>query len=279
MLWHDGKILNESEALLTVNDRGVSLGDGLFETLPAFNGKAFLKHEHIARMKASAEYFSISFDQNKIERAIDELSKANKEPSIIRVTLTRGVGERGIAFPKKPKPEIFAIRNEWNNTLAFQKISLATSAVRRNATSPTSRHKTLSYLDNVMALAEAQKKQAHDALVLDQDGHVASTSMANLFAVSGRELLTPQKGALLPGIIRDFVIETARKLGLTVIEKHLHLRDLLAADLVFSTNSVRLMTMITMIDGNTLNQKSAAHHLDLENALKDRLFADTGYRI
>lgn len=279
MLWHDGKILNESEALLTVNDRGVSLGDGLFETLPAFNGKAFLKHEHIARMKASAEYFSISFDQNKIERAIDELSRANKEPSIIRVTLTRGVGERGIAFPKEPKPEIFATRNDWNNTLAFKKISLATSAVRRNATSPTSRHKTLSYIDNVMALAEAQKKQAHDALVLDQDGHVASTSMANLFAVSGRELLTPQKGALLPGIIRDFVIEAARKLGLTVIEKHLHLRDLLAAGLVFSTNSVRLMTMITMIDGNTLNQKSAAHYLDLENALKDRLFADTGYRI
>lgn len=279
MLWHDGKIFNGSEALLTANDRGVSLGDGLFETLPAFNGKAFLKHEHIARMKASAEYFSISFDQNKIERAIHELSEANKEPGVIRVTLTRGVGERGLAFPKEPKPEIFATRNPWSHTLAFQKITLSTSSIRRNATSPTSSHKTLSYLDNVMALAEAQKNQAHDALMLDQDGHVTSTSMANLFALSGRELLTPQRGALLPGIIRDFVIEMAPKLGLTVIEKHLHLRDLLAADLVFSTNSVRLMTMITMIDGNTLNQKSTPHYLDLENALKDRLFADTGYRI
>ena len=279
MLWHEGKILNGSEALLTVNDRGVSLGDGLFETLSAFNGKAFLKNEHIARMKASADYFAIPFDQKKIERAIDELSEANKEPCVIRVTLTRGVGERGLAFPKEPKPEIFVSRSAWSDTLAFQKISLATSSIRRNATSPTSTHKTLSYLDNVMALAEAQKNQAHDALMLDQDGHVASTSMANLFAISGRELLTPQRGALLPGIIRDFVIETAPKLGLTVIEKHLHLRDLLAADLVFSTNSVRLMTMITMIDGNTLNQKSTPHYLDLENALKDRLFAGTGYRI
>jgi branched-chain amino acid aminotransferase len=279
MLWHESKIRNGSEALLTVNDRGLSLGDGIFETLPAFNGKAFLKHEHIARMKSSADYFSIPFDQNKITRAIDELSETNKEPSVIRVTLTRGVGERGLAFPKEPKPEIFATRNDWNDTLAFQKISLSTSHIRRNATSPTSSHKTLSYLDNVMALATAQKNQAHDALMLDQDGHIASTSMANLFALSGRELLTPQRGALLPGIIRGFVIEAAPNFGLTVIEKHLHLRDLLAADLVFSTNSVRLMTMITMIDGNILNQKSTAQYLDLENALKDRLFADTGYRI
>ncbi|MFM8608535.1 MAG: aminotransferase class IV [Hyphomicrobiales bacterium] len=279
MLWHDGKIRNISEAILAANDRGLSLGDGIFETLPAFNGIAFLKQEHIARMKASAEYFSISFDQNKIQRAIDELSEANKEPSVIRITLTRGVGERGLAFPKEPKPEIFAIRNDWSDTLAFQKITLSTSSIRRNATSPSSSHKTLSYLDSVMAHADAQKNHADDALMLDQDGHIASTSMANLFALSGRELLTPQKGALLPGIIRDFIIGTAPKLGLTVIEKHLHVRDLLAADLVFSTNSVRLMTMITMIDDNTLKQKSTAHYLDLENALKDQILADTNYRI
>ena len=75
MLWHDGKIRNSSEAMLTANDRGLSLGDGLFETLPAFNGIAFLKHEHIARMKASADYLSIPFDQKKVERAIDDLER------------------------------------------------------------------------------------------------------------------------------------------------------------------------------------------------------------
>ena len=280
MLWHDGTIISDSEAILSAKDRGVSLGDGLFETLPCFNGHTFLKNAHIARMKNSAARLSLPFDQEAVERAIDQLAKANQDPGIIRVTLTRGEGQRGLAFPDPMKPNLFATRSPWSETLTFGTMRLHTSTIRRNSTSLTSSHKTLSYLDNVMAYHEAQQNNADDALMLDEHAHLTCTSMANLFALSGRELLTPAKsGAILPGIMRALIIDIAPSLGLNVVEKSMHRRDLLSADMVFSCNSVRLMTQITAIDGNDLQEKSNTHYNALRELICERLYEDTGYRM
>ena len=280
MLWHDGTIISDSEAILSAKDRGVSLGDGLFETLPCFNGHAFLKNAHIARMKTSAARLSLLFDQEAVEKVIDQLAKVHKDPGIIRVTLTRGEGQRGLAFPDPMKPNLFATRAPWTETLAFGEARLHTSTIRRNSTSLTSSHKTLSYLDNVMAYHEARRNNADDALMLDEHSHLACTSMANLFAISGREILTPSKsGAILPGIMRAFIIDIAPSLGLDVVEKSIHRRDLLSSDMVFSSNSVRLMTQITAIDGNDLQEKSNTHYNALRELICERLHEDTGYRM
>lgn len=280
MLWHDGTIISDSEVILSAKDRGASLGDGLFETLPCFNGHAFLKNAHIERMKNSAARLSLPFDQEAVEKAIDRLAKANQDTGIIRVTLTRGEGQRGLAFPDPMKPHLFATRSPWSETLAFGTARLHTSTIRRNSTSLTSSHKTLSYLDNVMAYHEAQQNNADDALMLDEHAHLTCTSMANLFAISGRELLTPSKsGAILPGIMRAFIIDLAPSLGLSVIEKPMHLRDLLAADIVFSSNSVRFMTQVSAIDGNKLQSKSNTPYNALRELICERLYEDTGYRI
>ena len=280
MLWHDGTIISDSETILTAKDRGASLGDGLFETLPCFNGHAFLKNAHIERMKNSAARLSLPFDQEAVEKAIDQLAKAKQAPGIIRVTLTRGEGQRGLAFPDSMKPDLFATRSPWSETLVFGTARLHTSTIRRNSTSLTSSHKTLSYLDNVMAYHEAQQNNADDALMLDEHAHLTCTSMANLFAVSGCELLTPSKsGAILPGIMRAFIIDLAPSLGLSVIEKPMHLRDLLAADIVFSSNSVRFMTQVSAIDGNEIQSKSNTPYNALKELICERLYEDTGYRM
>jgi branched-chain amino acid aminotransferase len=131
-----------------------------------------------------------------------------------------------------------------------------------------------------MAYHEAQQNNADDALMLDEHAHLACTSMANLFAISGRELLTPSKsGALLPGIMRAFIIDIAPSLGFNVVEKSMHRRDLLAADTVFSSNSVRFMMKISAIDGNELQSKSSTHYTALKNSISKRLYEDTGYRM
>jgi len=280
MLWHDGTIISNSESILSAKDRGASLGDGLFETLPCFNGHAFLKNSHIERMKNSAARLSLPFDQEAVDKAIDQLAKSNQGPGIIRVALTRGEGQRGLAFPDPMKPNLFATRSPWTETLAFGKARLHTSTIRRNSTSLTSSHKTLSYIDNVMAFHEARQSNADDALMLDEHAHLTCTSMANLFALSGRELLTPAKsGAILPGIMRAFIIDIAPSLGLHVVEKPMHMRDLLSADLVFSSNSVRLMTQVTVIDGIDLQDKSNIHYNALRELICERLYEDTGYRM
>jgi branched-chain amino acid aminotransferase len=109
MLWHDGTIISDSEPILSAKDRGISLGDGLFETLPCFNGHAFLKNAHIERMKNSAARLSLPFDQEAVEKAIDDLVGAHKDPGIIRVTLTRGEGQRGLAFPVPMEPHLLIV--------------------------------------------------------------------------------------------------------------------------------------------------------------------------
>lgn len=280
MQWREGRITEISEPLLTAHDRGLTLGDGLFETLPSFHGHAFLLDDHRDRMARSAMRLDMPFDLRTFDTAVTALSARNPDPATIRVTLTRGVGERGLAFPEPQKPVLFATRTAWSNTLAFSTMRLTTSTIRRNPTSPTASLKTLSYLDNVMAHQEARISGADDALMLDLDGHVASTSMANIFALFGQTLYTPSdQGAILPGIMRQLICNHVDEFGLTLVTKPLHRRDLLAADHVFTTNSVRLLTSITHLDGVQLRYQAQTIVKRITDFIRSHILERCGVRI
>ena len=116
--------------------------------------------------------------------------------------------------------------------------------------------KTLAYLDSVLAMAEARAKGADDALMFATDGLIASTSMANVFVVSGSTLSTPRRAdAILPGVMRETLLDLAPTLGLEPVERALHRDDLYRADLVFVTNSLRLMTRVAAVDGVILSHQ------------------------
>ena len=256
MLWYDGKVIEEQNARFNLADRGLLLGDGVFETLPAFNGLPFLMEAHLDRIMAAAEQLGIQVERITLEAAIIELAQLDPAPCVIRLTVTRGAGPRGLVPPKTMIPLVFSTRAPWNPTLALSAMTLATTAIRRNPTSPTSSLKTLAYLDNVMGIKEAQAKGADDALILSMDGSIACISMANLFIIKGNSLLTPPlNGSVLPGIMRQFVIDQAPKLRIEVREQTLYPDDLLQADQVFATNSVRFLTRITALDGALLSNR------------------------
>ena len=264
MLWYDGKLIEEQDARFNLADRGLLLSDGVFETLPAFNGLPFLMEAHLDRIMAAAEQLDIPLKRITLEAAIIELAQLDPAPYVIRLTVTRGAGSRGLVPPKTMVPLVFSTRALWNPGLAFSAMTLATTALRRNPTSPTSSLKTLAYLDNVMGIKEAQEKGADDALFLSMDGSIACTSMANLFIIKGNSLLTPPlDGSVLPGIMRQFVIDQAPQLGIKVSEQTLYPEDLLQADQVFATNSVRFLTRITALDGAILSD----HGTELVKAL------------
>jgi len=271
MLWYDGKLIEEQNAQFNLTDRGLLLGDGLFETLPAFNGLPFLMEAHLDRIMASAKQLDIPLVRSILEAAIIELAQVDPTPCVIRLTVTRGSGPRGLVPPKAMVPLIFSTRAPWNPGLAFNTMALATTTLRRNPTSPTSFLKTLAYLDNVMGIKEAQGIGADDALFLSIDGSIACTSMANVFMIKGNSLLTPPlNGSVLPGIMRQFLIDQAPKLGIQMIEKALFPNDLLQADQVFATNSVRFLTHITALDGVVLSNQGT----ELVKALVD-IMAET----
>jgi branched-chain amino acid aminotransferase len=255
-------------------DRGFLLGDGVFETLLVVNRVAIWRGEHLTRMKKAARKLDLIFDQNKIEAEIDErLVTASAEALVMRVTLSRGVTARGLAADCET-PNLLVTLEPFDRTLVGKPVRLAVSSIRRNPASVTDRHKTTSYANNIFAAREAKSKGADDALMLNQDGLVACTSIANVFVVKGKTLVTPpEQDGVLRGIVRQFLIEQAGSLGFSVEVKSMEKDDLEEAEGVFVTNSLRLLSPVTHLNGEDLPRADTAR---LMAAIQSEIQAQCG---
>ncbi|GLK78565.1 aminotransferase class IV [Methylopila turkensis] len=259
MLRLNGAPVDGGRAGFDLADRGLTLGDGLFETIPAFGGRPALLTRHLDRLKAAAAEIRLPVDRAFCEAEALALAAAVESDCVIRLTVTRGAGARGLAIPDGGEPTVIAAASPYPKGALNAPIRLATVAVRRNPTSFASRAKTLSYLDSVLAFDAARRAGADDALMLNVAGRVASTAMANLFAVFGRTVVTPPVSeGVLPGVIRALVLEVCAGLGLKAEERPLAADDLFRADAVFATNSVRLVMPATALDGRALGGASDA---------------------
>ena len=130
--------------------------------------------------------------------------------------------------------------------------------------------KTLAYLDPVLSLQEAKAKGADDALIVSTSGSIACTSMANVFILNQNSLVTPAlDGSVLPGVIRRLILDVAPKLGLNVSERTCSVAELLEADLVMASNSVRFLTKIIAVDDRPLSTQSSELWRTLKNAIAE----------
>lgn len=256
----------ERVAPFDIADRGLTLGDGLFETIAVFGGRPAALDAHLDRMVQAAAEIRLPVDRDMLGAEVAALAGEGGD-AVIRLTVTRGGGARGLAIPEVSEPTVIATRAPFPHATLGAPIRLATVAVRRNPTSFASRAKTLSYLDSVLAYDAARSAGADDALMLNVHGRAASTSMANLFALFGRTLVTPPiSEGVLPGIMRRLVLEIAPALDLTPQERPLTRADLGGADAVFATNSVRLVMPVTALDG-----EGSAAETPLVTAVADAL--------
>lgn len=254
MLWIDGRISEGANALFDLADRGLTLGDGLFETLPCFNGIPFLADAHLKRLCMAGDQIGLDIDQVNVNRAITDLARADPStPGTIRVTVTRGPGQRGLMIPSNAKPVVFASRSAWDPSLAFGAGTLMISDIRRNMTSPLSAIKSINYLENILAHQEAKMQGADDALFLNTEGGIACTTMANIFMMKKNRFMTsaPSEG-ILKGVMRGLVMSMKNETGSRPIETRLAPIELFHGDCVFTTNSIRLVTQITQIDDTPL---------------------------
>ena len=125
--------------------------------------------------------------------------------------------------------------------------------MRQNADSPTPRHKTLNYLDKLLARTEARERGAHEAILLNTRGEVAEAASSNLFIVLRGRLITPTLDAnILPGVTRAEVLHLAAQARLPADERTVGPRELAAADEAFLTNSVAEIVPLRSIDGATV---------------------------
>jgi branched-chain amino acid aminotransferase len=251
--------------MISEQDRGFLLGDGLFETLLVANGIALWRAEHLARMAKSAAKLGIPLDLQHVDLAIDDqLQKSGSGTHVLRISVSRGQTGRGLAMDGD-KPTLSVSISPFSASQTGRSINLFTSTVRRNPTSISDRHKTLSYVNNVFAAREAKARGGDDALMLNIDGLVASTSIANVFIVKGKAISTPPEGdGVLPGIMRRFIIESASSYGYTATVRSFERDEILEADAMFATNSLRLLSPVHALDGESLQSGSVA---DLMNAI------------
>jgi branched-chain amino acid aminotransferase len=252
--WLNGAPL-EADLPLSVDDRGLLLGDGIFETVAVFNKVALYLESHLARLSQAGEALGIAFDLNAVRAGITHvLNTGGLRHGVLRVTVTRGA-DSGPFAQAGGTPNILVTLKPRRAGALGTAVALLTSSIRRNETAPSSRYKTISYVDAIAAAREAARFGNDDALMLDSKGHVACSTICNIFVVKGRELATPSLDCgVLPGIVRRRVLDMATGIGFEVAERRIRPEELPRADSVFLTNSLRFVRPCYSLDGQRLNR-------------------------
>ena len=247
LLWLNGALLPAGEARIDPADRGLLLGDGLFETMHAQDGGVPDLPLHFARLSKGAALLRLPVPLTlpELETACRAVLAANGAPeAALRLTLTRGSGPRGLLPPSHPSPTVLITAGPLP---PGGPLRLITASILRDETSPLSGAKTLNYLPGVLARIEAAEAGADDALLLNRQGFVAETSSANIFVRLGGAWFTPpvEDGAL-PGILRGKLLHAGR-----VREARLAPAQLRQAEAIFAGNVLRLRPVI-VLDGHPI---------------------------
>src|SRR6185436_128485 len=176
----NGQFLPEAQAVVPVNDRGFLYGDGLFETMRVFNGRPFRMAQHLERMVRGAEFLKIKLPltSKELQKAAEELISKNQMPdSVLRVTVTRGAGERGYSINGSDKPTLVMSLHPCPpmDVANPTRWALVSSSFRIPASDTLSSFKSTSKLMQVAARAEAEAKDADEALLINTNGEVAET--------------------------------------------------------------------------------------------------------
>lgn len=252
-------ILVDGPLPINAADRGLTLGDGLFETMLVVNGTPLWKNMHLARMQGAANELGIALDSEVAATAMDGILEGiGPEHHVLRLTLTRGSAMRGLAG-HSAYPAIITTLEPFDAGQLFQPATLMTSSIRRSQDSLAARMKTLSYIDNIAAAREAAAHGADDALMLNAAGKVACSTIANIFLLQKNKLITPARDqAILTGVTRQALIAAAQHIGIFTEERIVTVADLFRADGAFLTNSLRLLRPVVSVDRQSLPQPDLA---------------------
>jgi len=261
----DGTRVAESEARVSVFDRGFLFGDGVFEVLRTYGGVPFALSEHLDRLQRSLEGMRIrpTFTRVALEAEIrSAIAALGLEEVYVRVMVSRGQGAlhldpRGatgpttrvvIAAPLLPLPATL-----------YEGVAIATVHAHRPTDGTRAQGaKIAAYVANMLALLEAQDRGAYEAALTHDDGSISEGHSSSLFVISGGSLSTPPLATgALPGITRALVLEAERSAGLEVRERLLFVTDFERADEAFLTSSLREVVPVTSIDGRAIGEGHA----------------------
>src|SRR5687767_805087 len=222
-VWVNGQRHPAAGLHLSARDRGATLADGVFETMRAHAGTVFRLDRHLSRLQTSLAALEIPEPVELREWLLASLADANQGDAGIRLMVTRGVGAPGVAPPADVEPTVVVAVNPLPVfPAAIYETGLAAHVAsgRRNEHAMTAGLKTIAFTDSIVALLEARRTGAEEAIFLDTAGHCSEATASNLFIRSGGTLVTPPLScAALPGITRAVVLELAAAIALSTSER------------------------------------------------------------
>jgi branched-chain amino acid aminotransferase len=255
-VWIDGEIVHDASRAVSAFDRGLTLADGVFETMRVLNGIAPMAAAHLARLAVGADRLGLVMPAG-IEAHITEAAAAahrmNTLDAVLRITLTRGdalPGMAGLSGGASRSIVTLTPRIAVRDEVIERGLTLITSQWRWSARRPTAGIKSLDYTANVLALREAHSQGVDDALVLDTSERIVGCTASNVCWFSDATLFTPSltTGALA-GTTLGLLRALAPTVGLTVQETEAPIDALLHADAACASSSIRGVVPITQLDG------------------------------
>ena len=233
-------------------DHGLLVGDGVFETMRVYSGVPFAFTRHLARLQRSAAGLGLPVPPTVGLRDLaDAVIEANElREARLRITVTGGPAPLGSERADVAPTVVIAASalTPWPPTA-----DVVTVPWTRNERAATAGLKTISYADNVRALAYAQEHGASEAIFANTRDELCEATGSNVFMVRDARLVTPpaESGCLL-GVTRALVLELARDLGLDPVEGAVAVGALAAADEAFLTSTTREVQGIAHVDGVAL---------------------------
>lgn len=275
--WLNGKIVAAEQARISVFDHGLLYGDGVFEGIRFYNGKAFRLRAHLERLLLSARAIAleIPYSIEALANAVLEtIAAAPDSNGYLRMVVTRGVGPLGIDPSRCHSPQLFIIADILHmvsDRVRTEGAKIIIAATRRlGADGLDPRIKSLNYLNHILARMEATHAGADEAILLNSAGRIAEGSADNIFLVKKNELLTPPviEGAL-DGITRQVVLELAEQLGIPARETPLAPYDLFTADECFLTGTGAELIPVGYADGRTIPSCPGPVYQQLAKAFRE----------
>jgi branched-chain amino acid aminotransferase len=258
VIWSDGRLVGVSEPLVTAVDHGITVGDGVFETCAVDRGQAFALTRHLRRLRRSAAGLGMPApDEDEIRAGISAvLAEGGDAVGRVRVTVTAGPGPLGSnrAGPGEARETILVIAGPAVRPTASRAVRVPWV---RNERSAVAGLKTISYAENVVALAAAAAQGADEAILANTVGDLCEGTGSNVFLELNGELWTPAlSSGCLAGISRELLLEWAAEDGIRVREASpgelpfAVLDDVLRGDAYLAlTSSIREVEPVIQLDG------------------------------
>lgn len=252
IVYLNGAFIPEEQAQVSVWDRGFVFGDGVYEVIPVYGGRAFRLGEHLDRLRQSLAGVRIAdpLDVAAWTRLFEELIVRNGGGDLaIYLQVTRGVAKRDHAFPVGVTPTVFAAAQPMKPLPASLGADGVTAVTAQDIRWQYCHIKAITLLANVLLRQQAVDAGAAEAILL-RDGQATEGAASNVFVVLDGLLVTPPKGPfILPGITRDLVLEIARANGVPCREATITEAELRSAQEVWLTSSTREILPVTQLDG------------------------------